>query len=93
MESTSSRLVYSWDGCMNKLMLYTMGGLGLIAYLTFTAFVLYELRITNAKLVEMTKIQQTLLLNIEHDVIPLKQFNGLTNNRSFSCRIGDVTAP
>jgi len=74
-------------------MLYTMSGLGLVAYLTFTAFVLYELRITNAKLVEMTKIQQTLLLDIEYDVQPISQFRGLTNNRSFSCRIGDVTAP
>jgi len=78
---------------MNKLMMYTMGGLGAIAYLTFTSFVLYELRITNAKLVEMTKIQQTLLLNIEYDVMPISQFRGLTNNRSFSCSIGDVTAP
>ena len=78
---------------MNKLMLYTMGGLGLITYLTFTAFVLYELRVTNAKLVEMTKIQQSLLLDIEYDVQPISQFRGLSNNRSFSCSIGDVTAP
>ena len=73
--------------------MYTMGGLGAIAYLTFTSFVLYELRITNAMLVEMTKIQQTLLLDIEYDVMPISQFRGLTNNRSFSCSIGDVTAP
>ena len=78
---------------MNKLMLWTVGGLGAIAYLTFTSFVLYELRITNAMLVEMTKIQQTLLLDIEYDVMPISQFRGLTNNRSFSCSIGDVTAP
>lgn len=74
-------------------MLWTVGGLGAIAYLTFTSFVLYELRITNAMLVEMTKIQQTLLLDIEYDVMPISQFRGLTNNRSFSCSIGDVTAP
>ena len=78
---------------MNKLMLWTVGGLGAITYLTFTSFVLYELRITNAMLVEMTKIQQTLLLDIEYDVMPISQFRGLTNNRSFSCSIGDVTAP
>ena len=78
---------------MTKLMMYTMGGLGAIAYLAFTSFVLYELRITNAMLVEMTKIQQTLLLDIEYDVMPISQFRGLTNNRSFSCSIGDVTAP
>jgi len=78
---------------MTNLMLWTIGVLGMVAYLTFTAFVLYELRITNAKLVEMTKIQQSLLLDIEYDVQPISQFRGLQNNRSFSCSIGDMTAP
>ena len=43
---------------MNKLMSVTIGGLLLVAYVTYTSFVLYELRTTNAVLVEMTKIQQ-----------------------------------
>jgi len=78
---------------MNKLISATIGGLLLVAYVTYTSFVLYELRTTNAVLVEMTKIQQTMLSQIEHDVLPMRQFRGLTNNRSFSCRIGDVSAP
>ena len=78
---------------MNKLISATIGGLLLVAYVTYTSFVLYELRTTNAVLVEMTKIQQTMLSQIGYDVIPMRQFRGLTNNRSFSCRIGDVSAP
>jgi hypothetical protein len=78
---------------MNKLISATIGGLLLVAYVTYTSFVLYELRTTNAVLVEMTKIQQTMLSQIEYDVLPMRQFRGLTANRSFSCRIGDASAP
>ena len=77
---------------MQLILLYT-NLVYVLSTLQYGSYVLYELRTTNAVLVEMTKIQQTMLSQIEHDVLPMRQFRGLTANRSFSCRIGDASAP
>jgi hypothetical protein len=95
MESTSSRLVYSWNGCMtiNKLMLGTIGGIILIGYLSVSSFMLYELRKANTFLVEMAEYQANVIETISDDVQPIIMFRGLTSNRSFSCSIGLPIAP
>jgi hypothetical protein len=77
----------------NKLMWYTIVYVFLAGYVSYSSFVLYELRQSNAALTEMNKIQLDLLAEIEYGITPLQQFNGLTSNRSFSCRIGETIAP
>ena len=78
---------------MNKLLMYTIGVILLLTYVGHTTYALAELRKTNAFLVEITNYQANILESISDDVKPIKQFNGLTNNRSFSCSIGHVSAP
>ena len=77
----------------NKLMWYTIVYVFLAGYVSYSSFVLYELRQSNASLTEMNRIQLDLLAEIEYGITPLQQFNGLTSNRSFSCRIGETIAP
>jgi hypothetical protein len=77
----------------NKLMWYTIVYVFLAGYVSYSSFVLYELRQSNAALTEMNRIQLDLLAEIEYGITPLQQFNGLTSNRSFSCRIGETIAP
>ena len=77
----------------NKLMWYTIVYVFLAGYVSYSSFILYELRQSNAALTEMNKIQLDLLAEIEYGITPLQQFNGLTSNRSFSCRIGETIAP
>ena len=77
----------------DKLIWYTIVYVLLAGYVSYSSFVLYELRQSNAALTEMNKIQLDLLADIEYDVQPISQFRGLTNNRSFSCSVSDRTAP
>ena len=77
----------------NKLMWYTIVYVFLAGYVSYSSFILYELRQSNAALTEMNRIQLDLLAEIEYGITPLQQFNGLTSNRSFSCRIGETIAP
>ena len=77
----------------NKLMWYTIVYVFLAGYVSYSSFVLYELRQSNAALTEMNRIQLDLLAENEYGITPLQQFNGLTSNRSFSCRIGETIAP
>lgn len=88
-------MVYSWDGRMSfdKLIWYTVVYILLAGYVSYSSFVLYELRQSNAALTEMNRIQLDLLADIEYGVQPMSQFRGLTNNRSFSCEVSDRTAP
>ena len=78
---------------INKLVLYTMGGLVLIGYLSVSSFMLYELRKANTFLIEMAEYQANVIETISKDVQPITMFRGLTNNRSFSCSIGLPIAP
>jgi len=77
----------------NKLMWYTIVYVFLAGYVSYSSFMLYELRQTNAELIEMNKTQLELISEIEYGITPLQQFNGLTSNRSFSCSIGEAVAP
>lgn len=77
----------------DKLMWYTIVYVFLAGYVSYSSFMLYELRQSNMMLTEMNKIQLDLLADIEYDVQPISQFRGLTNNRSFSCSVADRTAP
>jgi len=78
---------------VNKLLMYTIGGILLLSYIGHTTYALAELRKTNAFLVEMANYNATHIETILIDVEPIKQFRGLTANRSFSCSIGHVSAP
>jgi len=78
---------------MNKLIMYTIGVILLLSYIGHTTYALADLRKTNAFLVEMTEYQANILETISQDIQPIKQFRGLTSNRSFSCSIGHVSAP
>jgi len=78
---------------MTKLLMYTIGTILLVGYVGHTTYALAELRKTNAFLVEMINYNATHIENILIDVEPIKQFRGLTANRSFSCSIGHVSAP
>ena len=78
---------------MTKLLMYTIGAILLVGYVGHTTYALAELRKTNAFLVEMINYNATHIENILIDVEPIKQFRGLTANRSFSCSIGHVSAP
>jgi len=77
----------------NKLMWYTIVYVFLAGYVSYSSFMLYELRQSNKMLTEINKIQLELISEIEYGITPLQQFNGLTSNRSFSCRIGETIAP
>ena len=77
----------------DKLMWYTIVYVFLAGYVSYSSFMLYELRQSNMMLTEMNKIQLELISDIEYDVQPISQFRGLTNNRSFSCSVADRTAP
>tara|TARA_Y100000389_G_C17442354_1_gene509399 strand:+ start:268 stop:510 length:243 start_codon:yes stop_codon:yes gene_type:complete len=77
----------------SKLMWYTIVYVLLAGYVSYSSFLLYELRQSNAELTEINKIQLELISDIEYDVQPITQFRGLTNNRSFSCSVSDRTAP
>jgi predicted nucleotidyltransferase len=77
----------------NKLMWYTIVYVLLAGYVSYSSFMLYELRQTNAELIEMNRIQLDLLADIDYDVQPISQFRGLTSNRSFSCEVSDRSAP
>jgi len=77
----------------SKLMWYTIVYVFLAGYVSYSSFMLYELRQSNMMLTEINKIQLDLLADIEYDVQPISQFRGLTNNRSFSCSVADRTAP
>jgi len=78
---------------VNKLLMYTIGVILLVGYVGHTTYALAELRKTNAFLVEMINYNATHIETILIDVEPIKQFRGLTANRSFSCSIGHVSAP
>ena len=78
---------------MNKLITYTIGVILLLGYIGHTTYALADLRKTNAFLVEMTEYQANILETISQDIQPIKQFGGLTANRSFSCSIGLPVAP
>jgi len=78
---------------MTKLLMYTIGTILLVGYVGHTTYALAELRKTNAFLVEMINYNATHIEDILIDVEPIKQFRGLTANRSFSCSIGHVSAP
>jgi hypothetical protein len=73
--------------------MYTIGVILLLSYIGHTTYALADLRKTNAFLVEMTEYQANILETISQDIQPIKQFRGLTANRSFSCSIGHVSAP
>ena len=77
----------------SKLVWYTVVYVLLAGYVSYSSFLLYELRQSNAALTEINKIQLELISEIEYGITPLQQFNGLTSNRSFSCRIGETVAP
>ena len=77
----------------SKLMWYTIVYVFLAGYVSYSSFMLYELRQSNMMLTEINKIQLELISDIEYDVQPISQFRGLTNNRSFSCSVADRTAP
>lgn len=77
----------------DKLMWYTIVYVFLAGYVSYSSFMLYELRQSNMMLTEINKIQLELISDIEYDVQPISQFRGLTNNRSFSCSVADRTAP
>ncbi len=77
----------------SKLMWYTIVYVFLAGYVSYSSFMLYELRQSNMMLTEINKNQLDLLADIEYDVQPISQFRGLTNNRSFSCSVADRTAP
>jgi len=77
----------------SKLVWYTVVYVLLAGYVSYSSFLLYELRQSNAALTEINKIQLELISEIEYGITPLQQFNGLTSNRSFSCRIGEAIAP
>ena len=77
----------------SKLMWYTLVYVFLAGYVSYSSFMLYELRQSNMMLTEINKNQLDLLADIEYDVQPISQFRGLTNNRSFSCSVADRTAP
>jgi len=77
----------------DKLIWYTVVYILLAGYVSYSSFMLYELRQTNAELIEMNRIQLDLLADIDYDVQPISQFRGLTSNRSFSCEVSDRSAP
>ena len=78
---------------MNKLMLYTVGILLGLAWFIGVAYTLYTIT-EDVKIMNEAHIQHGILLNeLKYDVYPIRQFRGLTNNRSFSCSISDITAP
>ena len=77
----------------DKLMWYTIVYVFLAGYVSYSSFMLYELRQSNMMLTEINKIQLELISDIEYDVQPISQFRGLTNNRSCSCSVADRTAP
>jgi hypothetical protein len=77
----------------DKLIWYTVVYILLAGYVSYSSFMLYELRQTNAELIEMNRIQLDLLADIDYDVQPMSQFRGLTSNRSFSCEVSDRSAP
>ena len=77
----------------DKLIWYTIVYVFLAGYVSYSSFMLYELRQSNMMLTEINKIQLELISDIEYDVQPISQFRGLTNNRSFSCSVADRTAP
>ena len=77
----------------DKLIWYTVVYILLAGDVSYSSFMLYELRQTNAELIEMNRIQLDLLADIDYDVQPMSQFRGLTSNRSFSCEVSDRSAP
>ena len=77
----------------NKLVSYTIVYVLLAVYVSYSSFVLYELRKTNTYLTEMSEYQANIIETVLDDVQPMKSFGNLANNRSFSCSVGLSVAP
>ena len=77
----------------NKLVSYTIVYVLLAVYVSYSSFVLYELRKTNTYLTEMSEYQANIIETVLNDVQPMKSFGSLTSNRSFSCSVEPWVGP